>query len=204
MKKFKEKKRERFLSSEELTRLGAALLAEEAEAPSAVTCLRLLILTGCRLSEIQKLKWSYVDLKSKMILLPDSKTGKKTIYLGQAAVEELQRTPKISGNSHVIVGNIDGQYLSDMQKPWRRIRKAADLDDVRIHDLRHTFASHGVAMGQGLPIIGKLLGHSQSQTTARYAHLAADPAIEVADMISERLAGNLKPVSFGPTGVKAA
>ena len=204
VKKFKEKKRERFLSSDELTRLGTALLAEASEAPSAVTCIRLLIFTGCRLSEIQKLKWSYVDLKSKMILLPDSKTGKKTIYLGQAAIQELQRTPRISGNPHVIAGNLDGQYLSDMQKPWRRIRKAADLGDARIHDLRHTFASHGVAMGQGLPIIGKLLGHSQPQTTARYAHLAADPAIEVADKISERLADSLNSIVPRQKDLKAA
>ena len=174
------------------------------EAPSAVTCIRLLIFTGCRLSEIQKLKWSYVDLKSKMIFLLSSKTGKKTIYLGQAAIEELQRTPRIAGNPHVIVGNIDGQYLSDMQKPWRRIRKAADLGDVRIHDLRHTFASHGAAMGQGLPIIGKLLGHSQHQSTARYAHLAADPAIEVADKISERLADSLNSIVPRQKDLKAA
>ena len=83
-----------------------------------------------------------------------------------------------------------------MQKPWRRIRKAADLEDVRIHDLRHTFASHGVAMGQGLPVIGMLLGHSQPQTTARYAYLAADPAIQVADKISERLASSLNPIGL--------
>lgn len=91
-----------------------------------------------------------------------------------------------------------------MQKPWRRIRKGADLEDVRIHDLRHTFASHGVAMGQGLPIIGKLLGHSQPQTTARYAHLDADPTIEVADRISERLAKSLNPIGPHQKGMKAA
>ena len=109
------------MSSDELAKLGTGLLAEAADAPSAVTCIRLLILTGCRLSEIQKLKWSYIDLKSKMILLRDSKTGKKTVYLGQAAIEELQRTPRIASNPYVIFGNIDGQYLSDMQKPWRHI-----------------------------------------------------------------------------------
>ena len=139
-----------------------------------------------------------------MVQFLDSKTGKKTIYLGQDAIEELQRTPRISGNPHIIIGSIDGQYLSDMQKPWRRIRKVADLEDVRIHDFGHTFASHGVAMGQGLPIIGKLLGHSQPQTTARYAHLAADPAIEVADKISARLANSLIPIGYGPKEVKAA
>jgi integrase len=193
VKKFKEKKRKRFLSSDELTKLGAALNTEQMEAPSAVTCIRLLIFTGCRLSEIQKLKWSYIDLKSKMILLPDSKTGKKTIYLGHAAIEELQRTPRIVGNPYVIVGNIHGQYLSDMQKPWRRIRTAAKLGNARIHDLRRTFASHGVAMG-----------HSQSQTTARYAHLAPDPAIEVADKISERMANSLNFIGPQEKDLKAA
>jgi integrase len=92
----------------------------------------------------------------------------------------------------VITGDIEGQHLTDMQKPWRRIRKLADLPDVRIHDLRHTFASSGVALGQGLPIIGRLLGHTQPQTTARYAHLAATPALEVADKISESLAAHIQ------------
>lgn len=204
VKKFKERKRERFLSAEELESLGKALEAEEWTAPSAVACIRLLILTGCRLGEIQTLKWAWVDLKSKLINLPDSKTGKKTIYLGQAAMDELRRTPKIKDNPFVITGYIEGQYLMDIQRPWRRIRKAAGLEDVRIHDLRHTFASHGVAIGQGLPIIGKLLGHTGIQTTARYAHLAADPALEVADKISERLAVALRPAGDTPGKRKAA
>jgi integrase len=80
------------------------------------------------------------------------------------------------------------ESISTMQKPWRRIRKLAGLEDVRIHDLRHTFASGGLLVGEGLPMIGKLLGHSQVQTTARYAHLAADPIKQAATRISERLA----------------
>lgn len=204
VKKFKEQKRERFLSHQELDRLGEALRIAELDTPSAVICIRLLILTGCRLSEIQKLKWAYVDLTSKLIHLPDSKSGKKTIYLGQAAVDELRRAIRVNNNPYVVTGHIDGQYLIDMQKPWRRIRKDADLEGVRIHDFRHTFASHGVAMGQGLPIIGKLLGHSQPQTTARYAHLDADPAIEVADRISERLSKSLNPIGVRQKDMKAA
>ena len=96
--------------------------------------------------------------------------------------------PSQEDNPYVIAGDIECQHLTDMQKPWRRIRNLADLPDVRIHDLRHTFASSGVALGQGLPVIGRLLGHTQPQTTARYAHLAASPALEVADKISEKLA----------------
>jgi integrase len=188
VKKYKEKKRERFLGREELGRLGEALRIEEEFAPSAVACIRLLLLTGCRLGEIQTLKWSYLDLDTCLAFLPDSKTGRKTLYLGSVAVRLLRSIPRRKANPYVIPGDVEGQHLNDMQKPWRRIRKLAELPDVRIHDLRHTFASSGVALGQGLPIIGKLLGHSQPQTTARYAHLAASPALEVADKISENLA----------------
>jgi integrase len=188
VRKYKEKKRERFLSREELGRLGEALRIEEEFTPSAVACIRLLLLTGCRLGEIQTLKWSYLDLDTCLAFLPDSKTGRKTLYLGSVAVKLLRTIPRRRDNPYVVTGDVEGQHLTDMQKPWRRIRKLAELPDVRIHDLRHTFASSGVALGQGLPIIGKLLGHSQPQTTARYAHLAASPALEVADKISESLA----------------
>jgi integrase len=191
VKKYKEKKRERFLNREELRRLGEALRIEEEFAPSAVACIRLLLLTGCRLGEIQTLKWSYLDLDTCLAFLPDSKTGRKTLYLGSVAVKLLKSIPRQKNNPYVITGDIEGQHLTDMQKPWRRIRKLAELPDVRIHDLRHTFASSGVALGQGLPIIGRLLGHTQPQTTARYAHLAAAPALEVADKISNKLAGHM-------------
>lgn len=192
IKKYKEQMRERFLSADELKRLGVALTDEEPWAKSAVNCIRLLILTGCRLSEIQTLKWEYVDLPNSMLHLPDSKTGKKTVYLGSAAVDELRRIPHIDDNPYVIYGQLDGQHLTDLQRPWRRIRKAAGLEEVRIHDLRHTFASKGVALGQGLTTVGKLLGHTQAQTTARYAHLAADHSIAAANQISTSLAAVLR------------
>ena len=192
VKKFHEEKRERFLSSEELAWLGEVLKDEEHYAPSAVACIRLLLLTGCRLREIQTLQWRYVDLTHQMIHLPDSKTGKKTIYLGEAAVALLKSMSRVDGNPHVITGRLDGQHLTDMQKPWRRIRKAAGLDDVRIHDLRHTFASSGIAIGEGLPVIGNLLGHTQAQTTARYTHLANHHAIEAANRISSQVANALQ------------
>jgi integrase len=188
VKKYKETKRERYLDKHELKRLGQALRIEDEFAPSAVACVRLLILTGCRLGEIQTLKWSYLDLDRHLAFLPDSKTGKKTLYLGAVAVELLKSLPKMKDNPYVITGEVGGQYLTDMQKPWRRIRKAAGIPDVRLHDLRHTFASSGVGLGEGLPIIGRLLGHSQPQTTARYAHLAADPTLAAADNISNNLA----------------
>jgi integrase len=111
-----------------------------------------------------------------------------TLYLGSVAVKLLKSIPHRRNKPYVVAGNIEVQYLTDMQKPWRRIRRLADLPDVRIHDLSHTFASSGVALGQSLPIIGRLLGHKQPQSTARYAHLAATPASEAAGKISENLA----------------
>jgi integrase len=143
------------------------------------------------LSEIQTLKWAYVDLDTKEFRLPDSKTGAKTVHLGEAAIAVLKALPRLSENPYVIVGKKTKQHLTDLQHPWRRIRGDAKLDDVRIHDLRHTFASGGLEVGEGLSMIGKLLGHTQVQTTARYAHLASDPVKQAADKISERLAAAL-------------
>lgn len=191
VKGFPERKRERFLSPEEIERLGAALQEAErsgAESRFAVAAFRLLLLTGCRLREIQTLKWSYIDFKAGRFRLPDSKTGPKTVYLGDAVVELLRKLPEVDGNPYVIVGKLEERHLTDLQHPWRRIRKAAGLEDVRIHDLRHTYASDGVLAGEGLPMIGKLLGHTQVQTTARYAHLADHPVREAATRIAGRLA----------------
>jgi integrase len=191
VERYPERKRERFLSPKELKRLGRALTAAEAnqtETKYAVAAFRILLLTGCRLSEIQRLEWRYVDLEQKELRLPDSKTGAKTVHLGEAVVALLKALPRITGNPYVIVGKKEKAHLTDLQHPWRRIRKAAGLSDVRIHDLRHTFASGGLLVGEGLAMIGKLLGHTQVQTTARYAHLAADPVKQAATKISDRLA----------------
>ena len=193
VKKYEEKKRERYLSGAELSRLGqtlADLEAEGLESPSAINCIRLLILTDCRLGEIQTLKWEFV--KGNSAYLPDSKTGAKRVYLGPAALEVLANVERIEGNPYVITGKLPGSHLTDMQKPWRRIRKAAELEDVRLHDLRHSFASIAVGSGESLPMIGKLLGHTQVQTTARYAHLADDPMQNAAERVSSELARLLK------------
>jgi integrase len=194
IRKYPEEKRERFLSAAELRRIGEVLREMECEGielTSAIMAARLLILTGCRLNEIMTLKWDHVDLTEKVLRLPDSKTGAKIVHLGQPAVERLETAERIDGNPWVITGTQPGQRLSDLQPFWQRVRARAGLKDVRIHDLRHTFASTAVASGQGLPMIGKLLGHTQVQTTARYAHLAAEPvkiaANAVALVISDAL-----------------
>jgi integrase len=191
IERYPERKRERFLSPKELQSLGQALTAAEVnqtETKYAVAAFRILLLTGCRLSEIQTLQWQHVDLDLKELRLPDSKTGAKTVHLGEAAVALLEALPRVIGNPYVIVGKKEKTHLTDLQHPWRRIRKVAGLAGVRIHDLRHTFASGGLLVGEGLAMIGKLLGHTQIQTTARYAHLASDPAKQAATKISDRLA----------------
>ena len=131
---------------------------------------------------------SNIVTRGRSVPIPDSKTGAKTVHLGEAAVALLEALPRVTGNPYVIVGKKEKTHLTDLQHPWRRIREAAGLSDVRIHDLRHTFASGGLLVGEGLAMIGKLLGHTQVQTTARYAHLAADPIKQAATKISDRLA----------------
>jgi integrase len=194
IRKYPEEKRERFLSAAELRRIGEVLREMEAEGielPSAILAARLLILTGCRLNEIMSLKWAYVDLDVPALRLPDSKSGAKVVHLGEPAVDLLRDAQRVDCNPWVIVGTLSGKPLSDLQPFWQRVRARAGVKDVRIHDLRHTFASTAVASGQGLPMIGKLLGHTQVQTTARYAHLAAEPVRMAADAVAQNLRQSL-------------
>jgi integrase len=211
-----ERGRERFLSVIELTRLGEAIRegetiglpygvdetkpkakhAPKAEnrrtviGPHAAAALRLLIFTGARLREILGLKWEWVDLERGLLLLPDSKTGKKAIVLNAPAMKVLADLPRlgayvISGQS---AGTDDETPRADLNRPWRAVAKRAGLVGVRLHDLRHTHASFGAGAGLGLPIIGKLLGHAQATTTARYAHLDIDPLRRASEHIGSQLA----------------
>lgn len=190
IERYKESKRERYLNEEELTRLGTALAAAEAagENPWVIGVVRMLVLTGARLSEMLTLKWGYVDVSQRTLRLPDSKTGAKTIYLSPQAIDVLAELPRLDGNPFVFPGHINGRHLVNIQKPWRALRQQAGLDDVRLHDLRHSFASISIEVGGTLPVIGALLGHSQAQTTARYAHVAPHPALRVADAAGARIA----------------
>jgi integrase len=190
-----ERKRERYLSRAELQRLGrvlAEVLEDGSESRFVVAGFRLLILTGCRLREIQTLKWEYITPQG--MELPDTKTGARRIPLPQAARDVLATPPRTPGNPYVIEGALANQYCTDMQKPWRRIRERAGISDVRIHDLRHTYASNAVSSGMPIQMVGKLLGHTQIQTTMRYAHLADGPvqtaAEENANALSEAIGGS--------------
>lgn len=189
IKKYSEQKRETFLSQDEIAHLMAILNEEENNAhnPWSLYAIRLLLITGCRLNEILTLKWEEVDFSNQYFRLSDSKTGKKLVYLSTVAVDILKNVPQLENNPYVICGEKKGAHLINLQKPWRRIRKKADLEHVRLHDLRHTFASIAASDGLSLPIIGALLGHKQTQTTARYAHLIGQPLIEATEKIGEKI-----------------
>ena len=191
VKRFREEKRERFLSDAEYGRLGAALKqseGEELEPPSAIAAVRLLMLTGCRKSEILMLRWEYVDLEAGELRLPDSKTGAKVVHLGDPAISVLRGIRWTEDNPWVLPGSKTGKPITDLDYYWQRIRDRAGLQGVRVHDLRHSYASGGLLVGEGLPMIGKLLGHNHVHTTARYAHLANDPLKSAANRIALRIA----------------
>jgi integrase len=200
VEKYREARRERFLSQAELARLGDALREAEQEkicSPWIVAAIRLLMFTGARRNEILTLRWEHVSEEHECLMLSDSKTGRKAIHLNAPALALLQTIPRVEGNPYVICGAKAGQHLVNLEKPWRRIRKAAKLEDVRLHDLRHSFASVAASGGQSLIVIGKLLGHSQPVTTARYAHLADDPVKAASDAIGRHIAAAMESGNAG-------
>ncbi|QFR34724.1 tyrosine-type recombinase/integrase [Ancylobacter sp. TS-1] len=214
IEKYREDGRETFLSSEDLARLGEAIREAETVGipwepdptkkakhvpkenrrtvidPHAAGALRLLLLTGARLREILGLRWQWVDVERGLLLLPDSKTGKKAVVLSAPALAVLSGLPRIG--AYVIAGanagTKDEKPRADLKRPWAAVSKRAGLEGVRLHDLRHTNASVGAGAGLGLPIIGKLLGHANTATTERYAHLDNDPLRKAANRIGNDIA----------------
>lgn len=182
----RESKRARLLSAADLARLGNALTAHEKRYPSAVLLFRLLILTGCRLREVMTADWSAVDLPGKVLHLADSKTGPRDVSLNAPAAALLAAVPAADRKGPLIRG--EGRAaLVNPYKAWAAVCTAAKLADLRIHDLRHAFASSGAAAGDGLPIIAALLGQAQLSTTERYSHTPADPVRAAGERIGERL-----------------
>jgi integrase len=190
VKKAPVRKVERFLSEAEIARLADALDAEAQVSgnPYPSAAIKLLLLTGCRRGEIVNLLWQHVDFERECLRLPDSKTGAKIVYLNAPARTLLQELPRMTANSRVFPGMRAESASAAIEKAWSRIRTSADLADVRLHDLRHSFASVGAAGGLSLPIIGALLGHKHATTTARYAHLSADPLRAANETVGERIA----------------
>lgn len=244
--RYREARRERFLSEAELAQLGRALaeadsgrllavsfggeLAARAKAasasalkgtepeplptvpidPFAVAAVRLLLFTGARRSEVLRAKWSDVDTAGGTLRVPMPKEGRpKVLRLTAPALEVLAELPRFETNPFLIVAargpgrsaTADAERaaapLSDIEAPWRRIRRRAGLEDVRLHDLRHSFASVAAGGGASLPLIGALLGHTQPATTARYAHLSADPLRALADSTAARIAAALRSSAPG-------
>lgn len=199
IEKFPEKRRQRFLSEAEWKRLGLALTeAEKAEKEpiSAIASIRMLSFTGCRVSEVLTLKWEHVDLERACLRLPDSKTGAKIVPLSAPACQVLDRALRIEGNPYVFPGRRKGSSLVGLSHIWGRIRDTAKLQDVRLHDLRHSYASVGAAGGLSLHLIGTILGHRQPSTTHRYAHFSEDPIRAAAD----RIAGSIDSAMKGKLG----
>jgi integrase len=216
IEQFKERRRERFLTGEELERLGSAIREAETKGipwdvdeekpksknlpkaknlftkigPFAAAAIQLLLFTGCRLREILHLKWEQVDLERGLLFLPDSKTGRKTIILNAPALAVLTKLERVG--SYVIPGDDLEKPRADLKRPWEAVSKRAGLYGVRLHDLRHTYASFGAGGGLGLPIIGKLLGHTQASTTQRYAHLDNDPLRRASEQIGGTIAAALE------------
>ena len=208
---FREVRRERFLTIDELQRLGAALREAETVglpwdtdetkgrakhlpkpakrlvvfSPYVTAAIRLLLFTGCRLREILHLRWNEIDFEREMLFLADSKTGKRTVVLNAPALTVLNELKRIG--TYVILGDKYDKPRSDLNRPWDRITKHAKLEGLRIHDLRHSFASIGAGGGLGLPIVGKLLGHATPATTARYAHIDNDPLKRASERIGHTI-----------------
>jgi len=194
VERFPQRRRERFLSAEELARLGDTLAVYRGS-PYHPATIKLLVFMGARLSEVLGLQWQWIDFDRGEARLPDSKTGAKTIHLPAPALEVLAALPRIEGEPHVLGARRGTTFI---EAPWRRIRTAAGLDDVRLHDLRHAFASVAASAGLALPIFGKMLGHTQAQTTQRYAHLASDPVKAAAAAVAGKIAAAMK----GSTGAE--
>ncbi len=197
VERYRERKIQRFLSDEELARLGNALERAERDdlaSCSAIAAIRLLIFTGCRSSEILGLRWEHVDQQRNLLRLPDSKTGARIVPLNAPALAVLSQL-ETNGFPWVLPGRRPRSHLVNLSKPWDSIRKLARLHGLRLHDLRHSFASVGASSGLGLPIIGKLLGHTQAATTQRYAHLADGPLRKA----SEAIAAHLENAMSGPS-----
>ena len=190
------RRRERFLTDAEFTRLGQVLDEVSGKgsrvSAGAVATIRILMLTGCRRNEILTLRWEHVDLDASEIHLADGKTGARTVHLSPAAVRVLDALPRKPGNPWVIPGRKPGTHMTDIDGAWETVRARAGLDDVRIHDIRHSFASRALALGEGLPIIGRLLGHRRVETTARYAHLARDSIKESAERVAVSIAADIR------------
>ena len=201
--RYKEGRRERFLTEDEYRQVGAALreLEDEGKVPTrAAAALRLVMLTGCRVGEVLTLKWSDVDRKSGEIRLRDAKTGARMVPLTPAALEVLAGIKRVRRSPWVFPARKADRHLSDLRPYWHRVRERAEVEDVRIHDLRHSFASRALALGLALPMIGRLLGHTDIGSTARYAHLSREAEKIAVARVGDSIEADVLPAETAHAG----
>ena len=187
IRRYRRQGRERFLSTAEISRLGEVLARYEADHPQAVAIIRLLLLTGCRKSEIVTLKWRFY--REGKLFLPDSKTGPRTVWLSSAAREVLDGLPRKSVWGFPSPRTDSCLNAVTVGRIWHCVRTEADLSDVRLHDLRHSYASMALAQGETVLTIGRLLGHRDPATTLKYTHLADSMVRQAADTVGAVLGG---------------
>jgi integrase len=226
IQKFPERRRERFLTPDELGRIGSALREADTDGipwlidetkpnakhipkqaksqrtkfgPFVTAAVRLLLFTGCRLGEILTLKWDYFDAERGLLFLPDTKTGRRAVVLNAPALEVLASLPRVG--PYVIPAGDPKRPRHDLKRLWTAVCRRAELEGVRLHDLRHTYASVGAGGGLGLPVIGKLLGHTQAATTQRYAHLDNDPLRRASETIGAQISAALGEAPKLPTQI---
>ena len=187
IRRYRRKGRERFLSDTEIRRLAATLSAHEGERPLEVAAVRLLLLTGCRKSEVLTLRWT--DYREGRLFLRDGKTGPRTVWLSRAArniLDSIERTSAWVFPARRANGPTGPMLLRSF---WQRVRAEADLCDVRLHDLRHAHATFALRYGESVLAIGRLLGHANPQTTLKYTHLADAMVREAAETVGAVLEG---------------
>jgi integrase len=205
IRRFKENKRNRYLSREEAENLGAVLrraAEEQTQNLYVLAAIWVIIFTGARRNEVLKLKWEYIDWERGTANLPDSKTGPKSLVLSSYALDVLRRVPKIEGNPFVFVGVKEGKSLVNIRKPWLVIAAAAGIEGVRIHDLRHSFGNKAIDVGGSVRVLGKALGHAEGKTTERYAHASDRRVAELVELTGREIAGVMRPSVAVPVARK--
>lgn len=186
--KYKENRKQRFLTNLELQKLEESLTQEEQKRPASyclVNAIRLLLYIGCREGEVLNLKWESVHLEDRFIYLPDSKGGESARPLNQKAIDLLAAMKPREGNPYVFYGRLPGKPLVQINATWRKVLKRAEIKEFRIHDLRHSYASFALKKGVDLYTVSKLLGHKNIATTTRYAHLELEHLKKATNKVAE-------------------